>query len=159
MAADAALQEIAARGLHVALVDCGGDMSIGDAPPGSRGWRIGVASLDANRAERVILLSNVGIATSGDAHQYVEIDGTRYSHIVDPQTGVGLTTRSSVTVIAADGTLADAVASAVSVLGPRRGTRLARFWKGVESQVLSLQDGVLSRRATPGFPQDSPAEP
>ena len=159
MAADVALEEIAARGLRIALVDCGGDMSIGDAPPGSMGWRIGVASLDSDSAERVILLSNVGVATSGDAHQYVEIDGTRYSHIVDPRTGIGLTTRSSVTVIAADGMLADAVASAVSVLGPRRGTRLARFWSGVESQVLSLRDGVPQRLATPGFPEDFPLEP
>jgi thiamine biosynthesis lipoprotein len=159
MAADAALQEIAARGLRVALVDCGGDMAIGDAPPGSMGWRIGVASLDPDSAERLILLSNVGVATSGDAHQYVEIDGTRYSHIVDPRTGIGLTTRSSVTVIAADGMLADAVASAVSVLGPRRGTRLVRHWRGVETQVLSLKDGILFRHATPGFPERIAAEP
>ncbi|MDP7206175.1 MAG: FAD:protein FMN transferase, partial [Pirellulaceae bacterium] len=105
-----------------------------------------------DRAERVVELANVGVATSGDAHQYVQIEGVRYSHIVDPRTGVGLVNRSSVTVIAGNGTLADAVASAVSVLGPRRGTRLVRHWRGVETQVLSLKDGVLIRSSTPGFP-------
>ena len=159
MAADAALREIIRKGVRSALVDCGGDISLGDAPPRSAGWRIGVASLDPDEAERVIQLANVGIATSGDAHQYVEIMGTRYSHIVDPRTGLGLTTRSSVTVIAVDGMLADAIASAVSVLGPRRGTRLARFWHGVEAQVLSLEQGDAVRHATPGFPLPSPAGP
>jgi len=148
MAADLALEEIAHMGVRSALVDCGGDMALGDAPPGSEGWRIGVAGL-----------ANVGVATSGDAHQYVQIEGTRYSHIVDPGTGVGLANRSSVTVIAVDGTLADAVASAVSVLGPRRGTRLVRHWRGMETQVLSVKDGVLVRHATPGFPERIAVEP
>jgi thiamine biosynthesis lipoprotein len=159
MAADLALKEIRSKGIRSALVDSGGDMAIGDAPPGTAGWRVGVAGLDPDRAERVVQLANVGIATSGDAHQYVQIEGTRYSHIVDPGTGIGLTIRSSVTVIAADGTLADAVASAVSVLGPRRGTRLVRHWRGVEVQVLSLKDGVLVRHTTPGFPERTAAEP
>jgi thiamine biosynthesis lipoprotein len=67
------------------------------------------------------------VATSGDAFQYLEIDGRRYSHILDPRTGIGLTTPGSVTVIAPDGTAADALASAVSVLGPERGLkRIAR---------------------------------
>ena len=159
MAADLALREITGKGVLSALVDCGGDMAIGDAPPGSGGWKIGVAGLDPNKAERVVELANVGIATSGDAHQYVQIKGTRYSHILDPRTGIGLTNRSSVSVIAIDGTLADAVASAVSVLGPRRGTRLVRHWRGVEVQVLSLKDGVLVRHTTPGFPERIAAEP
>jgi thiamine biosynthesis lipoprotein len=107
----------------------------------------------------VVVLANVGVATSGDAHQSVQIEGTRYSHIVDPGTGIGLTIRSSVTVIATDGTLADAVASAVSVLGPRRGTRLVKHWRGVETQVLSLKGGILVRHATPGFPERIAAVP
>ena len=159
MAADLALEEIAHMGVRSALVDCGGDMALGDAPPGSEGWRIGVAGLDPDKAERVVELANVGVATSGDAHQYVQIEGARYSHIVDPGTGVGLTNRSSVTVIAVDGTLADAVASAVSVLGPRRGIRLARHWRGVETQVLSVKDDILVRHATPGFPERIAVEP
>ena len=153
MAADVALAEVVKKGVRSALVDCGGDMSMADAPPGSAGWRIGVAGLDSEKVESVIELSHVGVATSGDAYQYVEIAGVRYSHIVNPHTGIGLTTRSSVTVIAADGTLADALASAVSVLGPGRGIKLARHWHGVEAQVVSLQGGEPVRFVTPGFPE------
>ena len=152
MAADLALEEISGMGIRSALVDCGGDMALGDAPPGRGGWKVGVAGLDPDKAERVVELANVGVATSGDAHQYVQIKGVRYSHIVDPRTGIGLVNRSSVTVIAVNGTLADAVASAVSVLGPRRGTRLVRHWRGVETQVLSVKKDLLVRSSTPGFP-------
>ena len=124
-AADEALAELRAAGLSSALVDASGDMAFGDAPPDKPGWQVGIAPLNADDPpSRFLHLSNCGIATSGDAWQYVEIDGQRYSHIVDPRTGLGLTDRSSVTVIAADGISADALASAVSVLGPRAGIAL-----------------------------------
>ena len=125
-AADAALAVLREHGVTSALIDAGGDLRLGDPPPDSDGWRIGLASLAAPDAPptRFVTLSNCAVATSGDAYRAVEIDGVRYSHIVDPHTGLGLTERSSVTVIAPDGTTADALASAVSVLGPERGLRL-----------------------------------
>jgi thiamine biosynthesis lipoprotein len=69
-----------------------------------------------------VTLANCAISTSGDSWQFVQIAGQRYSHIIDPKTGLGLTRRSSVTVVAKDCTTADAYATAVSVLGPSRGT-------------------------------------
>ena len=136
-AADAALKELQRVGLKSALVDAGGDLAIGAAPPGEPGWRIGVAPLKANGPpSRYLQLSDCGIATSGDAWQFVEIDGRRYSHILDPVSGIGLTTRSSVTVIAADATSADGLASAVSVLGPEAGLALVGRWKGAEALVV-----------------------
>ncbi|MDE0737232.1 MAG: FAD:protein FMN transferase, partial [Pirellulaceae bacterium] len=77
-----------------------------------------------------------GIATSGDAWQFVEIGGRRYSHILDPRTGLGLSTRSSVTVIAADATAADGLASAVSVLGPQQGLSLIERFQGAAALVV-----------------------
>ena len=73
-----------------------------DAPPDQPGWRIEVAALDAPGAPppQVIYLKNYSIATSGDMFQRVEIGGVRYSHIVNPHTGIGLTDHSLVTVIA-----------------------------------------------------------
>ena len=65
------------------------------------------------------------LSTSGDAFQYVEIDGKRYSHIVDPRTGLGLTHRSSVSILASNCTDADALATAASVLGADEGLKLA----------------------------------
>ena len=66
-------------------------------------------------------LVNAAVTTSGDAFQAVEIDAVRYSHIVDPRTGLGVPGPAAVTVIAADCTTADAVATAASVLGPEAG--------------------------------------
>ncbi len=118
-AADEALAVLAAAGHPRSLVDVGGDIAVGDAPPDRAGWRIATVA-----SPRFLQVANCGVATSGDTRQFVEIGGVRYSHIVDPATGLGLTNRSPVTVIAADATTADALASAVSVLGPRRGRAL-----------------------------------
>jgi len=127
-AADEALAVLAAAGHTRSLVDIGGDIAVGDAPPGGGGWRIMTVA-----SPRVLHVTNCGVATSGDTEQFVEIGGIRYSHIVDPATGLGLTNRSAVTVIAADATTADALASAVSVLGPRRGRALVDRFENASS--------------------------
>ncbi len=125
-ACDEALAVLRRRGLPSALVGGGGDMAAGDPPPGQPGWRIEVAALDAPGAPppQTIHLKNGGLATSGDLFQNVKIAGRRYSHIVDPRTGLGLTDHSLVTVIARDAMTADALSTAVSVLGPERGLKL-----------------------------------
>jgi len=141
-AADEAMRILREHGITRALVDAGGDLALGDSPPEREGWRIGVAPLEADGPpSRVLSLANVGVATSGDRWQFVEIDGVRYSHIVDPKTGLGLTGRRSVTVIAPNCMLADGVASAVSVLGAEKGIALADETKCVSVMVIQLEDG------------------
>lgn len=126
-AMDEALKILEQHGINRALVSGGGDMTVSDPPPGKSGWRIEIAPLDVPDAPpaRFVLLRHTGLATSGDLFQHVEIDGVRYSHIVDPHTGIGLTDHSLVTVIARDGMTADSLSTAVSVLGPDRGVALA----------------------------------
>jgi thiamine biosynthesis lipoprotein len=141
-AADEALRVLQRHGITAALVDAGGDLVAGDAPPGSEGWRIGIAPLhEGGPPSRVLLLARRAAATSGDAWQHVVIDGRRYSHIVDPRTGLGLTDHSSVTVTAADGMTADALATAVSVLGPQRGLQLVDQTCGAAALVVRNVDG------------------
>ena len=125
-AVDAALAVLTARGIASALVAGSGDMAASGAPPGEKGWKIEVAALDVPSAPppQIVLLRDRAIATSGDVFQRVEIDGRRYSHIVDPRTGLGLTDHSLVTVLAPDCLTADSLATAVSVLGPERGLEL-----------------------------------
>lgn len=122
-AVDEALAVLNEHGIRSALVDGSGDIVVGDPPPGQRGWRIGVAPLEAREGppSRYLMLSNAAVTTSGDAWQYVELDGQRYSHIVDPRTGLGLTDRSLVIVVARHGIDADSLTKAVAVLGPGRG--------------------------------------
>ncbi len=141
---DEALKVLRQAGVRSALVDAGGDIALGDPPPGRPGWRIGIASLHpGRRPTRYLWLSRVTVATSGDTRQYVLINGTRYSHIVDPRTGVGLTDHSQVTVVAPDGMTADALASAVSVLGPEKGLKLAEAFPGAAARIVRAPAGTV----------------
>jgi thiamine biosynthesis lipoprotein len=97
-------------------------------------------------------LSNTAIATSGDAYQSVTIDGRRYSHILDPRTGLGLSTSSSVTVIASDATTADALASAISVMGPLEGQKLIGRSRGVESLFVTRVGNRRTIYRSKGWP-------
>lgn len=128
-ACDAALAVLRRRGLGRALVEMGGDIAVGDPPPGKRGWEI--EAPNAEGAERFQWVRNSAVSTSGDTEQYVEIDGRRYSHIVDPRTGLGLTTRIAVTVIAPKGETSDGLSTAISALGEKAGRELARRYRGV----------------------------
>jgi len=115
-----ALKTLRTHGIRSALVEAGGDVVVGDPPPGQAGWSVFVAGGDTATLRRAKALSNVAVATSGGSEQFVEIGGVRYSHIIDPRTGLGATGRHIVTVIAEDAALADAAATALSVLGPER---------------------------------------
>ncbi|MDO5566181.1 MAG: FAD:protein FMN transferase, partial [Planctomycetia bacterium] len=80
-------------------------------------------------------LANVGIASSGDTFRFVEIDSVRYSHLIDPRSGKPLTTHRVVSIVAKDATTADALASAVSVLGPKEGLPIIKSLPGTEALI------------------------
>jgi thiamine biosynthesis lipoprotein len=124
-AADEALAAIKRQGLPKALVRASGDIAAGDPPPGEAGWLVGIAPLDPEEEpSRFVRLANMAISTSGDSRQHLEIGGKRYSHIIDPRTGLGVEGRSSVSVIAKSGIAADSLATAASVLGPDKALEL-----------------------------------
>jgi FAD:protein FMN transferase len=132
-AADEALKAIKSRGIDRALVRASGDIAAGAPPPEERGWRVGIAPLDPREAPvRFLSLANCAVSTSGDAHQHLIIEGRRYSHILDPRTGSPVSGRSSVTVIASAGMLADGLATAASVLGPEKALELIKKHPGTE---------------------------
>ena len=88
-AVDEALAVLRQHGVTHAMVVLGGEIALGDPPPDKPGWFIGIAPLDLDAPPKHRLwLSRVAVSTSGDAWQYVEIDGRRYSHVVDPRTGM-----------------------------------------------------------------------
>jgi thiamine biosynthesis lipoprotein len=119
-----ALRTVRAHGIAQALVEAGGDIVVGDAPPGRNGWRIEAPGADPTFTERASRLTNAAIATSGATAQFVEIDGVRYSHVMDPRTGIGVTNGFIARVIDADAATADALATALAVLGPEAIPRL-----------------------------------
>ena len=150
---DRALLALRGHGVPRALIEAGGDIVAGAAPPGRDGWRVAIAGGEhpATAGDRPALegaglspdppagviqpapegagpssepvaggceisLAEAAVSTSGDRFQYAVIDGRRHSHTVDPRTGMGLTTRRTATVVAADGLTADALATALTLL-------------------------------------------
>jgi FAD:protein FMN transferase len=152
-AGDEALRVLRQLGIPSALVAAAGDVTIGDAPPDEPGWRIEIASLDVTNAPppRTVWLHNAAVSTSGDIFQRLEIAGRRYSHIIDPRTGFGLTDHSLVSVIAPDGVTADSLATAVSVLGPERGLRLIERKRDCAALVVREVEGQLMVSTSGGF--------
>ena len=143
-AADQVLRLLEARGIPSALVAAGGDVGTSGPPPGETGWTVALAELAPDPADPVtprfsVELAHASISTSGDESRYTEIGGVRYSHIVDPRTGIGLTERRLVSVIARDGTTADALATAVSVLGRERGLALVETTAGAATRFVEIE--------------------
>jgi len=136
-AADAGLRVLREHGLTRALVMAGGDIAIGDPPPGEDAWEVKLRQFTHASPEEdltTVRLHNCGVSTSGDLYQFTEIEGARYSHIVSPQTGLGLTQRIACSVIAPDCTTSDALATAMCVLGKERGEKAAAQVKGVTTR-------------------------
>ncbi len=153
-ALDQAMAALNESGISSALINGGGDLLASDAPPGLPGWRVGVVGLDeAAEVDDIIWLKRRAIATSGDLWQHVQIDGRRYSHLIDPNTGLGLTRRSTVSVIAPHAIDADALASAVTVMGPEKGIRLLDQQRDIEGRIVYQRDGEVAIAMTPGFEQ------
>jgi thiamine biosynthesis lipoprotein len=123
-AAEASQAVLKEHGITSALVAAGGDIALSGPPPGKPGWEIGIAAAPGETGEGpTLVLHDCGVSTSGDAEQYVEIGGKRYSHIVDPRTGLGLTDSWQVTVIAANATTSDGMTKVLCVLGPDQGLK------------------------------------
>jgi thiamine biosynthesis lipoprotein len=153
MGADAALRELRRRGFPRAMVAASGDLALGEAPPGKAGWTVGIAALDGREGEyaRLLVLKNCGVSTSGDTEQYVTIAGTRYSHIVDPRTGIGLTNRIQATVIAPNATESDAFATALCVKGPEAAIRFIDARRGTHALVITANGGQRQEMASRNF--------
>ena len=159
-AADEAAAVLRECGVRRALIAAGGDIVLMGAPPEAPGWRVAVASIDGTTHPPAgyVTLHDAAVSTSGDAEQFMVVDGVRYSHIFDPRTGRALTGRSSVTVVAPNGTTSDALATAVSVLGGKRGARLVDATPGAAALIVEAGgprvQAVETRRwrAIGGFP-------
>lgn len=129
-ALDEAARVLRQHGYPSHLVAGAGDILAGTPPPGKRAWHIDVPLPDTLRTNevRTIHLVQAALCTSGDLFQYVEIDGIRYSHIVDPKTGLGRTEQRQVTVIAPSGMVADALSTACSVLDPDQALHAVKLY-------------------------------
>ena len=135
-AADEVLKVLAQHEISNGLVAAGGDISVSGAPPGSDGWKVDIAPLPGSKERRLLKMKDASVSTSGDAEQFVVIDGTRYSHIVDPKTGLGLTGQRSVTVIARRGITADSLTKMASILPADKAIAISDKLEGVATLII-----------------------
>jgi thiamine biosynthesis lipoprotein len=125
-----AIEALRGAGVDRALVEAGGDMAASGPPPGKLGWRIAIRGV----AGDPIWLRDRALSTSGDSEQFVVVSGKRYSHILDPRTGLGVTVSRQATVIARDGLVTDPLATALCILGPDAEARLRNRF-GIERVI------------------------
>jgi len=137
-AADEAMIVLKEAGVSSALVAMSGDIAVSDAPPGQQGWTVEITPLNPKDSSRKMSLKNVAVSTSGDLFQNVEINGIRYSHVLDLKTGLGLTGFRSATVIAKDGTHADALSKVASVMPAEEALKVIQSYKG--SAFVTVKD-------------------
>lgn len=140
------------NGLSNCLVDAGGDLAVGTK---TGGWKIAVSvpASDKKLMPRFLSLQNQAVATSGDMYQFFEHEGKRYSHIVNPKTGLGLTHQRNITVIAPDGAQADWLATACSVLPIRKAVRLIKKYPNTALLILENKKGQIKSVQSPNFEQ------
>ena len=152
---DQALEEMRAAGVLGALVDVGGDLRCFGQPPEGSFWRVDVRDPFGEGRLGELRVWGAAVCTSGDYARFVEIEGRRYSHIVDPRSGRLAEAASSVTVVAQTAMEADIWATALSVLG-REG--IERLPGGVEAMLVIGEADDYELICTPGF-QDMMREP
>ncbi|MCG6155612.1 FAD:protein FMN transferase [Rubinisphaera margarita] len=137
------------------LVNIGGEVVAAGLKSDGTRWRLGIEKPieNAREIETIVYLTDVAMATSGDYRNFYEIDGTRYSHTIDPDTGRPVThTLRSASVLASTCMEADALATAMLVLGPERGLELADRER-IPVYLIESRDGELATNQTPGFEQ------
>ncbi|MEZ6187154.1 MAG: FAD:protein FMN transferase [Planctomycetota bacterium] len=149
---DRAMAVLLKRGIRHGLVNAGGDLKALGRKRG-KPWEIAIKHpRDRERVLAVIPVSNACVVTSGDYERFVEYEGKRYHHILDPRTGYPSTGCMSATVVAPEAALADALATALCVLGPERGLELIERLPRIEALVVGL-DGEV--RTSSGLPRGS----
>lgn len=153
-AADRLAERLDQRGLAGFLIDVGGELVARGRGADGSPWRIAVERAEAarGRAARVVLLEDVAIATSGDYRNFREVNGVRLSHIIDPRTAHPVRHRlASVTVVEASCLRADALATALMVLGPDEGLALARRLNLAVLLLVRNDHAGFDERTTPRF--------
>ena len=153
-AADQMLAVLQSRGIGHAMVVAGGEVVVGEPPPGNSGWKVGIDTADAKAGSPpcTLLLRAAALSTSGDEHQFLESNGHRYSHVINPVTGWAMEGESSTTVLARDSTTADALATAFSLMSVADGVRAAESLPGVSVLWVRRVGGKWTHYTSRGFP-------
>ncbi len=144
-AADKAKEILVDKGITSGIVNAAGDLTVWGTQPNGQPWTIGIADPNAARqAFSYLELSNISVATSGNYEKFAMIDGKRYSHTIDPKTGIPVTGIKSVTIIAPKAELADAMATPVMIMGIKVGLDMINQVNGLGCIIVNDQDRIYT---------------
>jgi len=143
-AVDRATEMLKKQGIKAGIVDAGGDLRVFGKNPDGEKWTIGIRNPD--RLSAIIKRFSIdegAVATSGNYERYFLENGKKYHHILNPETGYPANKCVSVTIIAPEAILADAIATGVFVMGPQKGMKLIETMSKVEGVIMYKEDGNL----------------
>ncbi|GJQ48280.1 putative membrane associated lipoprotein involved in thiamine biosynthesis apbE [Candidatus Kuenenia stuttgartiensis] len=151
-AVDKALNVLKKYGIDNACINLGGNIYVLGVSDGKDAWRVGIQHPRyKNEILGYLELKDEATATSGDYERFFEINGVRYSHIIDPRTGKPVNGTIAVTIIAPSGTDVDALSTSVYVLGQEKGLKYLREIPGAEALIACEKGGKIVLYATRGF--------
>ena len=147
--ADKMLNYLQEHDLISCSISAGGDVIVGDPPPGRLYWIIRINPFgDSNSETMRVKLSNAAVSTSGNVEQFIQIGGKKYSHIINPKNGLGLTTNHAAVVISNKGSMSDALATSISILG-KSGLKILNHFPNTEAAIIDLNDNKVTK--SPNF--------
>ena len=131
------------KGIKSGIVNAAGDLTAWGYQPNGKPWTIGIA--DPNAAHTLfshLAITNTSVATSGNYEKFVIIEGKKYSHTIDPKTGLPISGIKSVTIICPNAEIADAMATPVMVMGTKAGLHMVDQVKGMECIIVDDHDNL-----------------
>jgi len=144
-AADCARRKLRARGVTSGIINASGDLAVWGCQPDGRPWTIGVVHPDASdQPFSYMQLSDMAVATSGNYEKYILVDGKKYSHTIDPRTGLPVTGIKSVTIITPYAEIADAMATPVMIMGIKAGIDMIDQVKDIECILIDDDNRIYT---------------
>jgi len=144
-AAEMAKQLLIEKGVRSGIVNASGDLTTWGTQPGGMPWTIGI--VNPNFSDKVFSYMNVtdmAVATSGNYEKFVMINGVKYSHTINPRTGLPIRGIKSVTIISPNAEIADAMATPVAIMGIRPGLDMINQIKNIEAIVIDDNDRIYT---------------
>lgn len=146
-AADKAKQLLISLGVKAGIINASGDMNTWGKQPDGSNWKVAITNpLNKNKAFATLPLNNNAVVTSGDYEKYIEFNGERYAHIINPKTGYPTKEIISVTIFAPKAELADALATSVFVLGKEIGINRINQLPHIECIIIDIHGNIYKSK-------------
>lgn len=144
-AAEQARKIMQEMGVDSGIVNASGDLTAWGYQPDGSPWTIGIANPNAaGQVFSYLTITNMALATSGNYEKYIMIDGKKYSHTINPKTGLPVTGIKSVTIITPNAEIADAMATPVMIMGIHAGLDMINQMKDIEAIIVDDDDKIYT---------------